>query len=455
MSDRPFVIAIPWRDPVEAFWSLAEQPHAVLFDGAGEHKASTWSYIAADPIALVETWPEQPGDPLGDARTLLASVGRIDTPTSGLPPFSGGLAGLLSYELGARLDSLPRAPQAPGAARWPDVSLGLYNCIAAFDRTQRRAMIISRDWGGDPRVKANVLAEQLNSPAPTPRQVAWPRPTPAWPQDDYAAKIARTIAYIVAGDCFQANLSQAFDGTFPIDASPFELYARLASRSDAPFSGFWRGQDRAVISNSPERLARLSSVMDESLVTAKPIKGTKPRGATPEGDHALTQALLASEKDRAENLMIVDLLRNDLSRVCMPGSVRVPELFALETFANVHHLVSTISGALRPNLDAFDLISAIFPGGSITGAPKIRAAEIIAELEAEARGPYCGSLAWFGPDGAMDASILIRTIACDFESGRWRSRLRVGGGIVAESTPEGEVQESLDKATAMLAAFGP
>ena len=201
---------------------------------------------------------------------------------------------------------------------------------------------------------------------------------------------------------------------------------------------------------------RLYAGADGLSAEARPIKGTRPRGATPDEDSSLASALLASAKDRAENLMIVDLLRNDLSRVCAPGSVKVPHLFALESFANVHHLVSTITGKLRDGLDAFDLMGAIFPGGSITGAPKIRAAEIIAELEGEARGPYCGSLAWFGIDGAMDSSILIRSIACERHGDAWRARLRTGAGIVADSIPEDEADECLSKASAALSAFcGP
>jgi para-aminobenzoate synthetase component 1 len=231
----------------------------------------------------------------------------------------------------------------------------------------------------------------------------------------------------------------------------------LAARSAAPFSAFWHGRGHALASNSPERLVRLTPKDGALHAEARPIKGTRPRGANPAEDTALARELTESLKDRAENLMIVDLLRNDLSRICDAGTVRAPVLFGLESFANVHHLVSVVTGRLRARADPFDLLAALFPGGSVTGAPKIRAAEIIGELEEEARGAYCGSLAWIGPDGAMDSSILIRTATFDATPAGWPTgwnvSLRAGGGIVADSDPAAEVQESFDKAAAILSAF--
>lgn len=454
----PLVLDIPWRAPAEAFAGLAEQPFALLLESGAGHAASQISYIAADPIQILEIWPEDAGDALAQARALLAPFRCAHLP-DGLPPFAGGLAGLASYELGARLDRLPRAPRG-NAAAWPDLALGLYDCVAAFDHAQQRAQIISWGWlpdgGSDARLaqkRAEALAHRLALPARQTRDGAWPQPEGASTSPQYAALAARVIDYIRAGDCFQANLSQRFDGALPAEAAPYDLYRRLSAASPAPFSAFWRGRDLALASNSPERLVRLHAGPAGFEAEARPIKGTRPRGATPEEDSRLADALLASAKDRAENLMIVDLLRNDLARVCSPGSIKVPHLFALESFVNVHHLVSTITGRLREGLDAFDLMRAIFPGGSITGAPKIRAAEIIAELEGEARGPYCGSLAWFGIDGAMDASILIRSIACDHDGASWRTRLRAGAGIVADSIPADEAEECLSKASAALSAF--
>jgi para-aminobenzoate synthetase component 1 len=455
----PFILDIPWRAPAEGFAALAEHPFALLLESGDGHAASQMSYIAANPVQTLEIWPEDAGDALTQARAMLAPFRRAALP-EGLPPFSGGLAGLASYELGARLDRLPRAPRSD-AAPWPDLALGLYDCVAAFDPAQRCARIVSWGWlpdgGADARharERAENLAAALAAPGRPHIDGAWPRPKAASTPADYAAGAARVIDYIRAGDCFQANLSQRFDGALPANATPYDLYRRLSAASAAPFSAFWRGRDLALASNSPERLVRLSAGPEGLRAEARPIKGTRPRGATPEEDYALAAALLASAKDRAENLMIVDLLRNDLARVCSPGSVKVPYLHALESFANVHHLVSTVTGRLRDGLDVFDLMRAIFPGGSITGAPKIRAAEIIAELEGEARGPYCGSLVWFGIDGAMDASILIRSVACELRASIWRTRFRTGAGIVADSIPQDEAQECLSKASAALSAFG-
>jgi len=458
----PFVLEIPWRAPADAFGAFAESPFALLLDSGMGHAAGQMAYIAADPIRVLEVWPDDSADPLSAARALLAPY-RWDRPPQsargGLPPFAGGLAGLASYELGARLDRLPRAPQRDAAA-WPDLALGLYDCIAAFDLAQQSARIISWGWGadgsGDVRVaqrRAEAMAVALAAPSPSRHADAWPRPAPYSTPTAYAAAAARVIDYIRAGDCFQANLSQRFDGDLPDNTTPYELYRRFSAASPAPFSAFWRGRGLALASNSPERLVRLSVGPDGLDAEASPIKGTRPRGVTRAEDNAFAAALLASAKDRAENLMIVDLIRNDLSRVCAPGSVRAPRLFELASFVNVHHLVSTITGRLRDGLDAFDLMQAIFPGGSITGAPKIRAAEIIAELEGEARGPYCGSILWFGVDGAMDASILIRTIACAQRGAVWRTRMRAGAGIVLDSAPQEEAQECLSKASAALSAY--
>jgi para-aminobenzoate synthetase component 1 len=248
--------------------------------------------------------------------------------------------------------------------------------------------------------------------------------------------------YIVAGDIFQANLSQRFQSSLP--EAPFDLYRRLRHRNPAPFAAYLDFGELAVLSASPERFLRLDQ--ERRLVETRPIKGTRPRGLGPMHDAALGRALAESEKDRAENVMIVDLLRNDLSRVCRPGTVRVPELFALEHHPTVHHLVSTVVGELEPSADAFDLIRAAFPGGSITGAPKVRAMEIIAELEPTQRGVYCGSIGYLSATGAMDTSIVIRT----YLALRGQVYFQAGGGIVADSDPELEYRETLDKARGLI-----
>jgi para-aminobenzoate synthetase component 1 len=262
----------------------------------------------------------------------------------------------------------------------------------------------------------------------------------------FEAMVARTVEYIRAGDIFQANMTRRFIAALPPALDPFTLYRRLRRLSPAPFGSYVNAPGLVLLSASPERFLALDNA---GRVETRPIKGTRPRGSDPHRDARFVAELRASEKDRAENLMIVDLLRNDLSRVCAIGSVRVPELFTLETFANVHHLVSAVEGRLAPGMTALDLLIAAFPGGSITGAPKIRAIEIIHELEPAARGPYCGALAWIGFDGAMDSSIVIRSL--------WLADGQVvaqaGGGSVADSEPAAEYEETVVKAAPLLAAL--
>jgi para-aminobenzoate synthetase component 1 len=258
----------------------------------------------------------------------------------------------------------------------------------------------------------------------------------------YLDAVARVREYIIAGDIFQANLSQRFQCA--LIEPPFDLYRRLRRRNPAPFAAYLGFADISILSASPERFLRLDQ--QNRLVETRPIKGTRPRGLGPMHDAALGRALAESAKDRAENVMIVDLLRNDLSRVCRPGTVRVPELFALEHHPTVHHLVSTVLGELAPGASAVDLIRATFPGGSITGAPKVRAMEIIAELEPLQRGVYCGSIGYISATGAMDTSIVIRT----YLALGGQIYFQAGGGIVADSDVELEYRETLDKARALI-----
>jgi para-aminobenzoate synthetase component 1 len=260
----------------------------------------------------------------------------------------------------------------------------------------------------------------------------------------YLDAVARVRDYIIAGDIFQANLSQRFEA--PLEEDPWPFYRRLREVNPAPFAAYLEFDGVAIASASPERFLQVDP---DGRVETRPIKGTRPRGVSPEHDAALSQALHDSAKDRAENLMIVDLLRNDLSRVCLPGSVKVPELFALEGYRTVHHLVSTVTGRLRPGKTATDLLAAAFPGGSITGAPKVRAMEIIAELEPSRRGIYCGSIGYLSLTGAADTSIVIRTIVAL----GGHAYFSAGGGIVVDSDPEQEYQETLHKARALITAL--
>jgi para-aminobenzoate synthetase component 1 len=417
-----------------------------------------YSYLAADPYRtlvgkdgrLEHDGLVSSGDPFGALGDLLERD-RLPT-TPGLPPFQGGAAGVFGYELAQHLEHVPLAREDPGG---PDLALGFFDVVVAYDHDEERTWIVSNgrpetDEGARRRRAARRLAafaDRLAGPLPS-----LPPPPPARPvtcrpdfsRAEYERRVGRVIEHILAGDIFQANLSQRFCA--PSTEPPFDVYRRLGRDNPAPFAAYVELGGLVVASASPERFLRL----DGRRVETRPIKGTRPRGASEEADRVSAEALLASEKDRAENVMIVDLLRNDISRVCLDGSVEVPALCALESFATVHHLVSTVVGELRPDASAVDLLRATFPGGSITGAPKIRAMEILAELEPVRRGPYCGSIGWIGCDGGMDVNIAIRTLT--FRDGE--VSFHAGGGIVADSDPRAEYDETLDKARALLAAVG-
>jgi len=360
----------------------------------------------------------------------------------------------------------------------PDAVLGVYDWVIAWDHRAARAWLIStgipetddaarsrraQDRAAEVIARLNsqcganvVMGAPTSTPTNIPGAPSYPVEGGWWdPRLDvrssftyagYLDAVRRVREYILAGDIFQTNLSQRFEA--PLDESPWQLYVRMRVRNAAPFAAFFETPEVSVVSASPERFLRVD---DTGHVETRPIKGTMPRGFGPEHDGALGQALSESAKDRAENLMIVDLMRNDLSRVCRPGTVRVPELFALEHYATVHHLVSTVVGQLAPGYNALDLLRAAFPGGSITGAPKVRAMEIIAELEPSQRSVYCGSLGYWSVTGALDTSIAIRTVIAP--AGRGRVYFSAGGGIVADSEPEQEYRETLHKARGMIDAL--
>jgi para-aminobenzoate synthetase component I len=388
----------------------------------------------------------------------------------GLPPFQGGAAGLFGYDLCHCLERLPR-PRFD-EFRIPDLAVGIYDWVISFDHRTQRAWLISTGFPEtDRRRRHRRAARRLaavkrlicngesdparpRSPEPyTPlasRDLApcyavgdFPGLVSNFSRPQYLRAVQRIMAYLTAGDCFQVNLAQRL--LYPACCSPAELYRRLRAENPAPFGGYFDLGKFIIASASPERflLCRNGSVQ------TRPIKGTRPRGQTEESDRVLADELRASAKDRAENVMIVDLLRNDLGRVCSYGSVHVPKLCAVESHAFVHHLVSEVHGRLRLDLGPVDLLRAAFPGGSVTGAPKIRAMEIIAELEPTARGPYCGSLGYIGFDGSMDTNILIRT----FTIGRGWVQFPVGGGVVADSRPESEYDETWHKAAGLLRAL--
>jgi para-aminobenzoate synthetase component 1 len=459
MATDPHILSLDLPDPAAAFAGLAGEAGAILLDGAaaGDPARARYSYVCIAPrrwlevrdgAVLLDGAPAA-GDPFALMQGLL---GPVQAAVAGLPPFQGGLAGYLGYELGRQLERLP--PAQPAGIDLPDLAMGLYDLVAAWDHATGQSWIIAR--GADAEAQAAALAERLRAGAAAEDLSGEDAPllaAPGWraelAPDGYRAAVSRILEYIRAGDIYQANMTQRFLGRCAPGTTPWQAYRRLRPRTAAPFSAFLNlGRGRAIASGSPERFLRLGA---DGGIETRPIKGTRPRGATAAEDERLARDLLASEKDRAENLMIVDLLRNDLSRVATVGSVRVPSLWGLESYRTVHHLTSVVTAALRPGLGPVDLLRAAFPGGSITGAPKIRAMEIIRELEPARRGPYCGSVAWIGRDGAMDSSIVIRTLA--FAGGLVQAQ--AGGGIVADSDPEAEYQECLTKVLAMLTALDP
>ena len=446
MTSKPVITPLPYHaDPLERFARLRHREGAVLLDsGRPEGPGGRYDILASDPIAILEVdthgkvhcdrVPSLPEDPFAAQQALLESFD-VELPDSDLP-FLGGLIGYWSYDLGRRLETLPNRAQAAATLPWS--RLGLYDWALIQDHLRREAWLVAT-----PERRRQVDAWLTRTP-PAPASFNVKTPFRAeMDQASYAERFQAIQRYIQAGDCYQINLAQRFSA--PYQGDVWEGYLALRRATPTPFAGFMAWDDKAVLSMSPERFLQVR----EGQVETRPIKGTRPRGMTAEEDARLATELSASPKDRAENVMIVDLLRNDLGRVCRPGSVRVPQLCGLESYANVHHLVSVVTGELASSYSPIDLLAAAFPGGSITGAPKIRAMQIIDELEPSRRSVYCGSLGYIDPRGAMDTSIAIRTVIAD------GGQLHVwgGGGLVSDSSAEEEYQESLAKITRLMDAL--
>lgn len=443
------MILIPtdYACPAAAFRRWSGAPWAMLLDSAARHDDhGRYSYFVADPVHTVEavdgrvTVDGAPvaGSPFDALAGLLAGH---PPPDEAAPvPFTGGAVGFLGYEAGRFLERLPGRHGNPGGQ--PDLAFGIHDVVAAFDHAERRAWVIAARPEAEGRARA--LAARLREPVPSQGTVPPARWRGELTRDAYRATVERVLGYIRAGDIYQANVTQRFLADRPAGLDPYALFERLRALSPAPFAAFLNlGPRLCLASASPERFLRLDP---DGAIETRPIKGTRPRRADPAADAAEAAALLASPKDRAENLMITDLLRNDLARVAEVGSVRVPVLYGLESFASVHHLVSVVRARLRPGLGPVDLLRATFPGGSITGAPKIRAMEIIDDLEPARRGAYCGAIAWIGFDGAMDSSIVIRTLSVTPD----QVIAQAGGGIVADSDPLDEHAEMMVKLRPLL-----
>lgn len=449
---------IPYRDPLQLFALFAEQQSALLLDSAQLRTHSgRYSFIALDPFLTLESKNGLIklndevffGDPFEVLEQQLAVFSQQNE--AGLPPFQGGAAGFFSYELSHHLENLPR--HSADDMQFPDMALGFYDLVIGFDHLEKRAWIFSNGFPEKNTAKREVRAQERLTALL--KQITYAQDIlPFMPIEldekniqsnftasNYQEAVQKVKNYILAGDIFEANISQRFRAELPADFNPFNLYRILRSINPASFAAYVNLADTILVSASPERFLLLT----DRQIETRPIKGTRPRSQNVEEDKRLAAELLASEKDHAENVMIVDLMRNDLSRVCEDHSVKVSQLCGLESYATVHHLVSVITGHLKKNLTAVDLLRATFPGGSITGAPKIRSMEVIAEIEPTARGPYCGSVGYIGFNGDMDTSITIRTFAIKNNIAVFQA----GGAVVMDSDPLEEYEETLIKARAL------
>ncbi|MRS16104.1 aminodeoxychorismate synthase component 1 [Enterobacteriaceae bacterium RIT691] len=443
----PAVITLPWRaDAAEHYFApLSARPWAMLLhSGFAEHAHNRFDILVADPLITLQTRGESTQicgidgeySALGDPLSLLQqALDTCDLAVASHPdlPFQGGALGLFGYDLGRRFETLPERAEADIAV--PDMAVGIYRWALIVDHQLQKVSLLSHD---SPKERLAWLEAQR-----TPPMESFALTSP-WrsnmSRETYGEKFRQVQAYLQSGDCYQVNLAQRFQAGYCGDE--WLAFCQLNRINRAPFSAFIRLSESAILSLSPERFIQLQ----RQHIQTRPIKGTLPRLSDREADAVQAEKLRTSPKDRAENLMIVDLMRNDIGRVAVPGSVRVPELFVVEPFPAVHHLVSTITAELPTTLNASDLLRAAFPGGSITGAPKVRAMEIIDELEPHRRNAWCGSIGYLSFCGTMDTSITIRTLT----AADGQLYCSAGGGIVADSDEQAEYQETFDKVNRIL-----
>lgn len=451
---------IPHIDPVAAAARLSRLPGLAFLDSAMQHHTlGRVSVLAADPFARFRlregraTLDGRPldGKPLDALRACLAPY-RLD-PVPDLPGFPGAAIGYFAYDFGAELERVAEPPRRAGLT--DDVAFNLYDTLLAIDHERERCHLIATGFPEQETHAREIRAQaRLDAFATLLQTPSEPAPNAAsakltwrsnFSRQTYEKAVETVRNYIRAGDIYQANIAQRFSAEMPPGFDAFTFYRRLRATNPATFGAYLAFDGLTIASSSPERFLKLTG----RHVETRPIKGTVRRVADVQADAALARALQENPKERAENIMIVDLLRNDLSRVCAPRSVRVPMLCGLESYAGVHHLVSVVTGTLREGADALDLIGHTFPGGSITGAPKLRAMDIITEIEGDARELYCGAIGAIGFDGAMDTSIAIRTVFMDGA----QAVLQAGGGVTLLSEPASEYEETLTKAEKVFAAF--
>ncbi|MFC1916038.1 aminodeoxychorismate synthase component I [Chloroflexota bacterium] len=464
MKRYPLVAEIPVPFSASQFFeTLSHRPFSFFLDsGMDPAKLGRYSFMGSDPFLVMrsqgkdisltagERKESRQGNPFDVAAELLDVYSLDECPAR--IPFVGGAVGYFSYDLCHFIERLPVT--AVDDLNLPECYLAFYDAIFAFDHLEGRAYLVSTGFPelteSKRKSKAAERLEEMkswildrppvvHSPVLTDNMVLKSN----FSHEEYLKAVATAREYICAGDIFQVNLSQRFEAD--LNLPPYELYRRLRRINPAPFAAYLGFDGVSVVGASPERFLKVRG----DWVETRPIKGTRPRGKSPAADKVLAQDLLSSVKDRAENIMIVDLERNDIGRVCRYGTVKVTELALLETYPTVFHLTSTVTGRLCPDKNRIDLLKATFPGGSITGAPKVRAMEIIDELEPTRRSVYTGAVGYLSFSGGMDLNIVIRT----FLVKEGRAYFQVGGGIVYDSEPEAEYEETLDKARALFQAL--
>ena len=455
---KPFIHDITGINYLSAFLAVKHMPYSLLLDSSDrKHPNSRYSFVMCNPIETIEAlegkvtitnWEQKlsmSGDPFTLLQSRIKSWVSDATSIPNMPPFQGGAAGLFGYDLGRYLEELPAIAASGGSA--PDMAVGIYDQVLAHDHLLKKTYIFTHARNEEEAIKKRgfmmaLFSKDINQPEYQTTKLNWKS---NFNKKSYKAQVQKVIDYIRAGDIFQTNLAQRFDAQLPENFDPFIHYLHLREVNPAPFCAYMNIGNIKIASTSPERFI---TAQDKNVETC-PIKGTRPHVDDFKQDRNYKRDLQSSEKDKSENTMIVDLMRNDLSKVCDEHSINVSGLCKLETFASVHHLVSTIKAKLADDKGSLDLLRACFPGGSITGAPKIRAMEIIEELEPTRRTAYCGSIGYIGFDDCMDTNILIRTLVYEGD----KVSLQTGGGIVADSDPADEYQETMDKAAAILNSF--
>ncbi|MEM8935301.1 MAG: anthranilate synthase component I family protein [Pseudomonadota bacterium] len=429
---------IEWRAAADAFAPLASEPFAFWLHG-GERGQSRWSTIVAFPSATHEVRDGK------DLARLFEARSRNPHGAEAAAPFVSGLVGYIGYEAAQWVEPSLALPASPYAL--PVATFGEYEAAAVFDRLERRACILGIDETACERLRDALGRKPVTPPGGLPRATL----SSNFSRTEYVDAVSTVIRQIREGDFFQANLSQCLSAAFDGEVSAFNAFRILAAQSDAPFGAMLNLPSGAVLSNSPELFFAVQQHGENKRILVEPIKGTRPRARDPHLDAAHMKDLAADPKDRAENIMIADLMRNDLSKICEDGSIREDAICELVSLAHVHHLVSRISGDLKSDASASDIIRALFPSGSITGAPKIEAMKTIAALERVGRGPYCGAIGYFDDRGGASFSVAIRTMMLSKD--RRVMTVPVGGGVTLRSDPRAEYAETLAKATAAARAF--